>query len=221
MHSALSVGTSHNDIYTETGFVPLTERRKRHKLYLMYKIVHNLTPKYLSDLIPTKTHIHNLRNSENLQEYPFKTDLFSKLFMPSSIREWNKLEIHTRNLPSFSSFKKQLSHHDVSVPTYYYFGKRKNQILHSKLRLKCSNLNGHLRDSPVCTCGHSFEDPDHFLLHCPLYANIRNLTIHHLESQYINVLTLLFGSNQVSLETNIKIFTQVHKYLESSKRFLF
>ena len=39
-------------IYRETGWVTLNVRMKVKNLTLFYKILNNLTPEYLSDLIP-------------------------------------------------------------------------------------------------------------------------------------------------------------------------
>ena len=44
--------TSHDLIYQETGFISLRERRKKHKLILMFKMINKLTPQYLSSLVP-------------------------------------------------------------------------------------------------------------------------------------------------------------------------
>ena len=46
-------GTNHEKIYMETGFTPLSTRRYYHKLYLFYKMNNNLTPEYLTELIPS------------------------------------------------------------------------------------------------------------------------------------------------------------------------
>ena len=46
----------------------------------------------------------------------------------------------------------------------------------------------------------------HFLLHCPLYNSIRNKTINKLDENKININTLVFGNDQLHLETNKKIF---------------
>ena len=40
------------NLYRECGWVPLHTRRKEQKLAFMYKAVNDLTPEYISDLIP-------------------------------------------------------------------------------------------------------------------------------------------------------------------------
>jgi hypothetical protein len=51
---------------------------------------------------------------------------------------------------------------------------RKTNIIHTKLRRRCSGLNAdlyrvNLKNDPRCVCGHLFEDAIHFFLECPLY----------------------------------------------------
>ena len=68
------------------------------------------------------------------------------------------------------------------VPIYYYFGSRKEQVKHCRLRLAISDLNYDLFRS------------EHFLLHCPLYNSIRNKTFNKLDENERNINTLLFGT---------------------------
>ena len=45
-------GTSHQKLYAESGFIPLKERRKRHKIMLYSKIVNGIVPTYLKNRLP-------------------------------------------------------------------------------------------------------------------------------------------------------------------------
>ena len=45
-------GTSHAKLYTESGFVTLKERRRRHKLLMYFKIVNGLAPNYVTEYLP-------------------------------------------------------------------------------------------------------------------------------------------------------------------------
>ena len=88
--------------------------------------------------------------------------------------------------PSISLLKKYLSTNDTMVPMYYYFGSRKKQVKHCRLRLAISDLNydlfrRHLLEDSICSCGYTAETSEHFLLHCPLYNSIRNKTINKLD----------------------------------------
>ena len=43
-----------NKLYTELGWIKLSDRRSLHKLFLFFKMENGLTPHYLSDLIPAR-----------------------------------------------------------------------------------------------------------------------------------------------------------------------
>ena len=45
-------GTSHQKLYTESGFTTLRERRFRHKIIMYHKIVQENTPTYLKEHLP-------------------------------------------------------------------------------------------------------------------------------------------------------------------------
>ena len=40
-------GTSHDKLYKETGFIPLKQRRERHKLIIYFKYVNKMLPEHL------------------------------------------------------------------------------------------------------------------------------------------------------------------------------
>ena len=57
-------------LYVYTGWQSLSQRRRFHRLRWFYKILNNLAPSYLADLIPPTTgerrHAYTLRNRENI-----------------------------------------------------------------------------------------------------------------------------------------------------------
>ena len=66
----------------------------------------------------------------------------------------------------------------IKMP-WFTVGERFVNIHHTRIRIGCSKLKAHLHfnlhveDDPSCRCGFGIEDPYHFLLTCPLYAQIR------------------------------------------------
>jgi hypothetical protein len=53
------------------------------------------------------------------------------------------------------------------VASFYNIGDRKTNIIHTKLRHRCSGLNADLyrvdlKNDPRCVCSHLFEDAIHF-----------------------------------------------------------
>ena len=90
--------------YFETGWEPLHSRRHRRKLQLFYKIHNGFAPQYLHDLIPPtiqSTTIYPLRNGSDVIVPFCRLSLKNSSFIPSSFREWNKLQnpVHNLNIP--------------------------------------------------------------------------------------------------------------------------
>ena len=216
-----------DNLYKEVGWQTLHRRRQDHKITLFYKMFNQLTPVYLSSLIPQQVNAishHNLRNSNDIHTIRSNTSLYHNSFLPSTLRQWNSLPVEVRQLNTLSSFKTFLKKDLKSVPTYYYCGSRKAQILHARLRTGCSSLNmdlfhKNITESPLCRCG-SIEDTQHYFFHCRFYQGPRNTLLNACTTyQNLSLSLLLFGSSTLSLEVNIAILEHVHKYILDTKRF--
>ena len=214
-------------IYSEIGWDTLGARRKKQKLTLFYKVVHNLTPNYLTSLIPLTVNeisYYNLRNSNYIRTVNARTSQYFSSFLPSSIRERNALPEEQRHATTVTSFKYQLNQPSYSIPKFYYVGERQTQILHTRLRTKCSSLNHYiflrnLTDSPFCRCD-SIENTEYYLLQCRLYQQPR-LEMPNSVSQlwHVTLDLLLYGDSSFSIDINSKIFSIVQKFIKDSKRF--
>ena len=214
-------------LYKETGWEPLHKRRYKHNLCQVYKMVNDLTPNYLTSLIPAtvaNTSAYQLRDSENVRPLLTRTQLYYKSFLPSSIRNWNELPLNIRNSSSLTSFKRQLNKDNIKVPIYYSSGNRQLQIYHTRLRTNCSSLNQHLYSKniiadPSCACG-GVESTKHFLLQCPHFNQARIEMLNTLSTVCIPSLNvLLYGDNNLDTHYNKLIFETVQKYISDSKRF--
>ena len=155
-----------------------------------------------------------------------KTELYRNSFFPSTTRLWNDLPDSMQTTTSLSAFKRFLSAPDHVVPPYYYYfsGCRNEQVIHCRLRLGMSNLNydlfnRHLQGNRSCLCGFDFETAEHYLLHCPIYAHVRQTTINALPCIWTDIDTLLFGNPHLRCEDNEIIFSHVHDYISRSRRF--
>ena len=76
-------GTSSVRLYEELAWEPLSSRRKLHLLSQFYKIVKNLAPHYLSELLPklsSERTNYRLRSSENFTQFPCRASRFQKSF---------------------------------------------------------------------------------------------------------------------------------------------
>ena len=100
---------------------PLSIRRELHKLSQFYKIVKNLAPRYvnelLSELFSERTHFR-LKSRENVTQLRCRTSIFQNSFFPSAITGWNSLDLakarsiifpHTYNRLSDYSFTRRAS----------------------------------------------------------------------------------------------------------------
>ena len=220
-------GTSHEQIYNETGFITLKERRSRHKLVLFYKFANGLLPDHITERFPklvSETNpYHRRRPLERVVPFS-RTELHKHSFFPSATSLWNSLADNIKQLSSIGAFKHFLKKFDPIPPARYYIGQRIPQIIHCRLRLKMSDLNydlfnRHLSDTMNCTCGHFREDALHYLLYCRRHQAQRNLTINQLPPLAQNSHTLLYGNNDFSDAFNKYIFLTVHDFIENSKRF--
>ena len=153
--------------FDEVKWEPLEAWRMKHRLLLLYKMFNNLSPEYLSSLIPpTVSNIsrYNLCNAQNIQTIDSRTTQYFDSFLPSPIREWNNLSLDVRNSDSIMIFKRKLDSDIKSIPRYLYAGNRRAQVLHARLRTKCSSLfQKRINDSPLCLCG-NVENTDHYFV---------------------------------------------------------
>ena len=167
-------------LVSDLGWESLQDRRNKHKLISFYKIIHGLTPTYLTNVLPPliqETTDYNLRNANGFRTLHANTNLYFNSFFPSTIRAWNSLPEETKQAPSVASFKHRLNRDLNKAPIYFNASTRKGQILHIRLRLECSSLNSHfyrknLVPEPACQC-RAFESIHHYLFVWPRYANVR------------------------------------------------
>ena len=98
-------------LHQEVAWESLADRRKAHRLILMYKMVHQMSPSYLSSLVPSLVGAlshYNLRNANQLSSVPSRTRLYSESFLPSTVRDWNGLPDVVKTISSINCFKKAL-----------------------------------------------------------------------------------------------------------------
>jgi len=225
-------GTPIANMYRELGWEPLERRRERHKLILFYKIVNNLTPPFLSDILSpvvnTRTR-YALRNTSNLTIFRTRTETFKRSFFPSATVLWNSLPMEIRNAQSLASFKR-LIHRDVpSTKPWFSMGDRRLSMIHARLRMGCSNLNSdlcnlHIQDNADCLCGSQNENAEHFFFDCPLFRHPRNELMQYLDNllppnTVINLELLLNGSDNFITNVNTDMFDAIHKYINRTVRF--
>ena len=214
-------------LYNDVCWESLQERRTKHKLNLFFKMQHDLVPGYLSALVPpsvSEISRYNLRNANDFTTIRCSSQQYYSTFIPSVVREWNNLPEEAKQIGSLISFKFYLNRDKKKVPKYYGIGKRKLQILHTRLRTKCSSLNNDLflknmTESALCACG-AIENAHHYFFTCGRYDIQRREMFDCLsEIPNLNLKKLLFGDETMSYQINVKIFLEVQKYIEKTRRF--
>ena len=221
-------GTSHDVIYNESGFIPLRIRRERHKLILFFKFVNGLLPTHLSRKFPElasnfQTRYPRRRSLERKQ-LQWNLEIYHQSYFPISTELWNNLPENIKSITSISAFKRFLNINDPAVPSYFYLGDRVPQIIHCKLRINMSDLQSdmfsrHISNNRNCNCGFQNENANHFLLHCPLYLEPRNVTIFNLPPLARKSKILLNGHPNFSLAFNSYIILTVQEFIHLSGRF--
>ena len=237
--------TSHAALLQELGWPTLASRRKYFKLVLFYKMFHNLTPTYLSNLVPPPAANRMLRHRSPSTIRPIKcrTKRLENSFLPDAIKQWNNLPSDIRDSLSLQIFKSKLKATLLAVdtvPNFYLYGQRSGSIYHTQLRLGFSKLHSDLYkvniiQQPSCACSHPTENSKHFLLFCPKYAQERqklllsivpllapgvhsSLIIHLASDRLAHI--LLFGSKDISDENNVLIFKAVQDFILETRRFI-
>ena len=157
--------------------------------------------------------------------------MYRQSFLPSMVKEWNKLPLVIRQSSSIDSFKNKLVKMKClpKPPFYFNSGSRQGQIHHARLRMQNSDLNDylvkrHISEYPQCACGAPKEDPEHYLLFCPKYSEERKIltrTIGQIElpldSNMID--NLLHGNHRLTGTDNKILFEAVAIFIVSTKRF--
>ena len=99
-------GTSRNKIYDELGWESLSDRRWCRRLLHFYKICNEMTPAYLSDIVPRqRRQLYANSNLNSYYEIFCRSSQYQTSFFPDAIKSWNNLDDKLKTSSSFGSFK--------------------------------------------------------------------------------------------------------------------
>ena len=214
-------------LMSDLGWDSLKVRRNKHKLVLFYKMINNLTPPYLSSIVPSQVNAssrYHFRNDGDYQLVYARTSLYYNSFLPSVVRDFNSLPANIRSANTIVTFKKLLFANKHSVPSFFNHGTRKQQVLHARLRTNCSSLANDLYtknilDSPNCSCG-QVETTTHYFLRCPRFDAQRTRMLEAIANICpVSLKLLLFGDPKLNDDSNSSIFSAVHTYIIQTGRF--
>ena len=237
--------THHDQLLEELGWPPLSDRRRQHRLNIMYRIQNGLAPDYLRGICPPLTRertTYDLRSAIDITTPQLRTTTYQNSFFPQTISDWNDINCINRELPSLNSFKEfqkkncgyktnKLYHHDCNTAA----------INHTRIRLGFSGLSSQRHDynhidNPRClTCGAKSEDPSHYFLTCPTYDIPRQkllrdvcdiLNAYLIEIDFRRrrfrdffIQTLVKGTQVLSDTSTSEIFSITQTFIRESHRF--
>ena len=155
-------------MYNEIGLETLKKRRERSVLLFFFKVINNMVPDYLLELKPEKKKEgrYMLRTRHEYTTPSWRITKYKKSFLPLAVNLWNSLDEETQSITNYERFKYALGA-DIRENPLFLIGTRQEQVIMAKLRMQCSNLNGHLKsmlivESSACSCGFVNEDEFHF-----------------------------------------------------------
>ena len=100
-------------------------------------------------------------------------------------------------------------------------------ILHARLRQKCSSLRSdlfrsNLIENSICSCGVGPETAEHYLLYSTKYVSAGNKLKNNIELINIPFVlnVLLYGDEGESHETNSFVFQHVQLFIKETGRFI-
>ena len=141
-----------------------------------------------------------------------------------TVNLWNNLDEETQSVTNYERFKEALGA-NISENPLFLIGTRQEQVIMAKLRMRCSNLNGHLKsmhivESSACSCGFVNEDEYHFFFGCPLFNRPRIILQNVISSVVpFTLRTLLYGVDEFDFTENKKVINETLKFIHETKRF--
>ena len=231
-------GTSIKKLYENLGWESLNDRRIMRKLCILYETLNDKFPRYLLDILNQSKFAENSRsyNKQLLKNIPCNKKIVKTSFFPSTIADWNKLDIITKESRSKASFKKRMLN-KIRPKKSSYFGMTDNDRIKyiTMLRMNLSPLRAHKHkynfadiSDPLCIVCKTPENTEHYLLHCKSYA-LSRVTLLRKVSLVVktDILTmpkrrvvsiLLCGMESLTIDENLCILNNVADYIASSKR---
>ena len=155
---------------------------------------------------------YTLRNSNDLQTIDARTTLYYNSFLPSTVRAWNEVPEEAKQSDSVNAFERFLNQDKSRIPKHFYVGKRKAQILHTRLRTNCSSLNldlfmRNISDFPFMPVW-KLENAQHFFFHCRNYHVPRTELLNTVSQYQTPSLSLLLYGNDSFRSKLIQLYSK-------------
>ena len=75
---------------------------------VLFKIFKGQSPEYPFKILPSVSKTYNTRTNDKIPLFSGKHNVFINSFFPSTVIEWNNLDLKIRNSKTFSAFKKSI-----------------------------------------------------------------------------------------------------------------
>ena len=230
-------GTNRDKLNEELGWEPLHLRRWFRRLTVFYKIMHGLTPKYLVDPVPPlRRHLYGYNIRNEVHPMSWQTHRFKNSFYPDAVNSWNNIGPDLRQTEKISAFKSAIVGMIIPEEKSIFNIHHKNLRYLYQLRVGLSPLRAHkfrhnFRDTPndLCVCQSGIESTIHFLLHCPIYDDHREVLMNivqpivhglsNISNDKIMSNILLYGSKALNPIQNKEILNATLVYVQTTGRF--
>ena len=157
-------------------------------------------------------------------------------FFPSTITEWNKLDLSIRKSTSLNIFKSRLLRFVRSLENSVFTCHNPTGIKYlTRIKLGFSHLRYHkfkhgFLDAidPLCSCSTVIENTVHYLLHCPNFSFARNAFLNEIAIADRSIIdqddmkiiqSFLYGNPSYSVNDNKLILDASIKHILETKRF--
>ena len=155
-------------------------------------------------------------------------------FFPSTITEWNKLDLSIHKSSSLNTFESRLLRFLRALENSVFTCHNPVKIKYlTRIRIGFSHLRHHklkhgFLDAihPLCSCSTRIENTIHYFLHCPNFSTERNTFFNEIAivdrsiiDQDEMKITFLYGNPTYSVNDNKLILDASIKYILETKRF--
>ena len=185
-----------------------------------------------------KNNRYNLRNQapRQFENFEVRTKHYSDSYYPYCVEQWNILDPSIRTKPTISQFKTEIFR-IIRPPKRNIFGISDiNGVrLLTRLRVDFSDLKGDKFrhnfncNDPTCSCGTGSENVEHYLLHCPLFSEQREVLLDSItilidrdarvENPYVLTQLLLYGNPDFNYRANRMIIEVTLLFIRNTRRF--
>ena len=195
-----------------------------------------MSPKYLSNIVPSTTRRYSSRNANNIPLVRANTNYFMNTFFPSTITEWNKLDLSIHKSTSLNIIKSRLLRFVRPLENSVFTCHNPIGIKYlTRIRLGFSHLCYHkfkhgFLDTidPLYRCSTGIENTVHYFLHSPNFSLARNTFLNEtatvdrsvIDHDDIKIIqTFLYGNPSYSVNDNKLILDASIKYILETRRF--